>query len=146
MTVVRVTRMANTIIKDSAIRILEINPSLSYAEIGRLLGVSRQRICQVAGSRRRHPRFCRTCGKRIRLHDQGMTQTAYIEEYCSECWAAEKTRRQEAHQRSFICELCGAQFSRRASTVKRQEKLGLKIRWCSKRCQGEWLATRGRLN
>ena len=69
-----------------------------------------------------------------------------IEEYCPECWAAEKTRRHEAHQRSFICELCGAQFSRRASTVKRQEKLGLKIRWCSKRCQGEWLATRGRLN
>lgn len=138
--------MANNVIRDSAIRILEVNPSLSYAEIGRLLGVSRQRICQVAGGRRRQPRFCRSCGRRIRLYDDGVTQTAFIGRYCAECWAAEKKRRQESRQRTFICELCGIKFSRRAGTVRRQDRLGLKIRWCSKRCQGEWLATRGRLN
>jgi hypothetical protein len=138
--------MANTVIRDSAIRILEVNPSLSYAEIGRLLGVSRQRICQVAGGRRRQPRFCRICGRRIRLYSDGVTQTAYINGYCSECWAAEKKRRQEARQRTFICEHCGAKFLRRAGTVRHQDKLGLKVRWCSKRCQGEWLAIRGRFN
>ena len=138
--------MASNVIRDSAIRILEVNPSLSYAEIGRLLGVSRQRICQVAGGQRRKPRFCRTCGRRIRLDDDGVTQTAYIGGYCAECWATEKKRRQEARQLTFTCEQCGANFSRRAGTVRRQDRLGLKIRWCSKRCQGEWLASRGRLN
>jgi transcription elongation factor Elf1 len=138
--------MANTVIRDSTIRILQINPSLSYAEVGRLLGVSRQRICQVAGRQKRHPRFCRMCGRRIRLLNDGVTQTAYTEEFCAACWAAEKKRRQETHHRYFVCELCGTQFSRRAGAVKHQDKLGLKIRWCSKRCQGEWLATHGRLN
>ncbi|UCG82592.1 MAG: hypothetical protein JSW38_10430 [Dehalococcoidia bacterium] len=138
--------MAKTVIRDSVIRILEVNPSLSHAEIGRLLGVSRQRICQVAGGRRRQPRFCRDCGRRIRLYYDGVTQTAYVDSYCSECWVAEKKRRQEARQRTFICEHCGARFSRRAGTVRHQDKLGLKVRWCSKRCQGEWLANHGRFN
>jgi len=138
--------MANNVIRDSTIRILEVNPSVSYAEIGRLLGVSRQRICQVAGGGRRQPRYCRICSKRIRIYDNGVTQTAYVGGYCAECWAAEKKRRQDARKQTFICELCGAEFSRGAGKVRRQNRLGLKIRWCSKRCQGEWLASRGRLN
>jgi hypothetical protein len=33
--------MASTLVKESAQRILEVNPDLTYAEVGRLLGVSR---------------------------------------------------------------------------------------------------------
>jgi hypothetical protein len=132
--------MAKTIIKDSATRILQVNPSLSYAEVARLLGVSRERIRQVANVCKRHPRFCNTCGKQIRLLDNGVTQTAYYQGYCHECWEAEKERRRKAHHQTFTCEWCGALFTRKAGTVKRQEELGLKIRWCSKHCQGKWLA------
>lgn len=132
--------MPNTLIKDSATRILQVNPFLSYAEIGRLLGVSRERIRQVANGHRRNSRSCNVCGKQIRLFDDGVTQTAYYQRYCYDCWLAEKERRRKAHRQDFTCEWCGAHFSRKAGTVKRQEELGLKIRWCSKHCQGKWLA------
>ncbi len=132
--------MPNTLIKDSATRILQVNPSMSYAEVGRMLGVSRERIRQVANNRKRHPRFCNTCGKQIRMFDNGVTQNAYYQGYCRDCWIAEKERRRKTHQRTFTCEWCGTRFSRKASAVRRQEELGLKIRWCSKQCQGKWLA------
>lgn len=138
--------MTNTLIKDSANRILQVNPSLSYAEVGRLLGVTRQRIKQVANGRRRYPRFCKVCGKRMRWLDKGVTQTAYHQGYCQDCWIAEKERKRKAHYLSFTCELCGAQFYRKAGTVRRQEELGQKIRWCSKYCQGKWLAANYRQN
>ena len=134
--------MPSTLIKDSATRILQVNPSLSYAEVGRILGVSRERIRQVANGRRRSPRFCNVCGKQIRLLDSGLTQTAYYQGYCHECWTAKKESRRQTHYRTFTCEWCGARFSRKAGMVRRQEESGLKIRWCSKHCQGKWLAAK----
>ncbi len=132
--------MVDTLIKDSVTRILQVNPSLSYAEVGRLLGVSRQRICQVADGSKRYPKFCKVCGGRIQVRQNGVTQTAYREGYCPDCWTVEKERRRSSHHQAFVCEWCGARFSRKAGTVRHQEELGLKIRWCSKQCQGKWLA------
>jgi hypothetical protein len=136
--------MTSDLIRDSALRILQVNPSLSYAEVGRLLGVSRERIRQVAGSSRRPARYCAACGKRIRLLRDGVTQTAYAQGYCRDCWTAEKARRREEHLRSFVCEWCGGVFSRSVGSVRRQEDRGRRIRWCSKHCQGKWLGAQCR--
>jgi hypothetical protein len=138
--------MTNDLIRDSAQRILHVNPSLSYAEVGRLLGVSRERIRQVAGQARRPARYCSACGRRVRLLHDGVTQTAYAQGFCSDCWTAEKARRREEHLRTFVCEWCGSVFSRSIGSVRRQEDRGRRIRWCSKRCQGKWLGANRRPN
>lgn len=132
--------MVSTIIKDSARRISEVNPSLSYAEIARLLGVSRERVRQVVGRPRRRPVHCRVCGARIKVMQSGVTQTAYRERYCGKCWKVEKERRRAEHRLHFTCEVCGKTFSRKAGAVRRQLRLGQRIRWCGRRCQGRWLA------
>ncbi len=131
--------MRDTLVRESATRILEVNPALTYAEIARLLGVSRERIRQVAGGRRRHPRVCKVCGQSIHLRRNGVTQTAYRLQYCGTCWVAAKERRRNGHHEDFTCETCGKTFRRTAGVVKRMEKRGHKIRWCSRRCQGIWL-------
>lgn len=131
--------MANDLVKDSALRILRVNPLLSYAEVGRLLGVSRERIRQVAGQSRREAKYCDACGVRIRMLHDGVTQTAYYRGFCHDCWTAEKARRRGEHHRTFICECCGAQFTRSVGVARRQEEMGRRIRWCSKQCQGKWL-------
>jgi hypothetical protein len=131
--------MANDLIKESALRILRVNPSLTYADVGRLLGVSRERIRQVVGQARRQARYCEVCGRHIRLLHDGVTQTAYYQGFCQECWSAEKARRRNDRHRTFVCEWCGAEFTRPAGAVRRQEELGRRIRWCSKQCQGKWL-------
>ncbi len=114
--------MRDTLVRDSATRILEVNPSLTYAEIARLLGVSRERIRQVAGGRRRHPRTCKICGQSIHVRRNGVTQAAYRLQYCGSCWAAAKERRRNGHYVDFTCETCGTAFRRTASVVKRMEK------------------------
>lgn len=134
--------MMNNLVRESARRILEVNPELSYAEIGRLLGVSRERIRQVVGIRRRCARTCQACGKRLKPSRSGLGKNAYYRGYCTECWALEKERRNLEHYRFFICEYCGTRFTRTASTVRRQLKRGQRVRWCSKQCQGRWLASR----
>ena len=139
--------MRDTIVRESTTRILEVNPALTYAEIARLLGVSRERIRQVAGRRRRNPRVCKICGQPIHLRRNGVTQTAYSLMYCAHCWIAAKERRRNGHQVAFTCETCGKIFSRTAGVVKRMEKRGHKIRWCSRQCQGVWLgANHGHTN
>jgi len=131
--------MSDTLVRDSTTRILQINPTLSYAEIGRLLGVSRERIRQVAGVRRRKPGSCRVCGRTIRVRRNGVTQTAYRMRYCAECWARARQRRRESRRIQYTCEVCGKTFSRTPGTVRRMERRGHKIRWCSRQCQGKWL-------
>jgi len=131
--------MANTLVRESANRILEVNPSLTYAEIARLLGVSRERIRQVSGQRRRHPRLCKVCGKRIHLRHKGVTHTAYRLRYCADCWVEAKAKRRETHLAAFTCETCGKTFFRKVGEANGQRRKGQKIRWCSRRCHGQWL-------
>jgi predicted RNA-binding Zn-ribbon protein involved in translation (DUF1610 family) len=131
--------MVNRVIRDSTERLLNVNPSLTYAEIARLLGVSRERIRQIAGRRRRHPRVCRVCGRLIKLLQNGVTQTAYGERFCPDCWSVEKENRRKAHYVTFTCETCGSDFTRKAGVVRRQQKAGQRVRWCSRRCHGKWL-------
>ena len=133
--------MLNTMVRDSANRMLEVNPSLTYAEIGRLLGVSRERIRQVAGKRRRYSRVCKVCGQHIQIRREGVTQTAYRLRYCAECWTTAKQRRSRTNRIDFACEVCGKAFWRTEGIVKRMKKRGHKIRWCSRQCQGKWLGT-----
>jgi predicted RNA-binding Zn-ribbon protein involved in translation (DUF1610 family) len=129
------------LVRESANRILEVNPTLTYAEIGRLLGVSRERIRQVAGRRRRTIRECKACGRTIRVRKNGVTQTAYQLGYCANCWALARQRRLESHRVRFACEVCGRAFFRTPSIVRRMEARGHKIRWCSRQCQGKWLGS-----
>lgn len=131
--------MADTLVRDSTHRILQVNPSLTYAEIARLLGVSRERIRQVSGQRRRKPRFCKVCREPIRLHRNGITQTAYNLRYCAECWIEAKGNRKKSHLIAFTCETCGETFFRKAGEVKRQQRNGYRVRWCSRQCHGKWL-------
>ncbi len=133
--------MSPTLVRDSTHRMLEVNPSLTYAEIGRLLGVSRERIRQVAGKRRRNIRSCKICGQRIQVRRKGVTQTAYRLCYCAECWAIAKQRRSIANRIDFTCEVCGIDFSRTEGIVRCMKKRVHKIRWCSRRCHGKWLGT-----
>ncbi len=133
--------MGDTLIRDSANRILEVNPTLTYAEIGRLLGVSRERIRQVADRRRRAVRECRGCGQVIRVRKNGVTQTAYQLGYCANCWALARQKRLESHRVRFTCEVCGKPFFRAPGIVRRMEARGHRIRWCSRQCQGKWLGT-----
>ena len=132
-------RMVNRDVRDSTARMLAVNPSLTYAEIARLLGVSRERIRQVAGKGRLQPRVCRTCGKQIKVLRNGVTQAAYRQRYCRDCWNAEKEQRRSARDFDFICETCGIRFSRKVGIVRRQRKAGQQIRWCSRQCHGKWL-------
>ena len=138
--------MMNNLVRESARRMIEVNPDLSYAEIGRILGVSRERIRQVIGVRRRKVRACQACGKKLKLSRSGLAKSAYYRGYCPECWTLEKERRRLEHYRSFICEYCGTTFTRKASAVKRQLKRGQRVRWCSKQCQGRWLSSRNSRN
>ena len=39
----------------------------------------------------------------------------------------------------FICEVCEKEFDVRNCEVRRKEKRGQKVRWCSNNCQGTWL-------
>ncbi len=133
--------MSDTLVRDSTARILQVNPTLTYAEIGRLLGVSRERIRQVAGARRRKPSACRVCGRTIRVRRNGVTQTAYRLKYCAECWARARQRRRESRRIGYKCEVCGKPFSRTPGIVRRMERRGHKIRWCSRQCQGKWLGS-----
>ncbi len=129
-------------VRDSTNRILEVNPTLTYAEIGRLLGVSRERIRQVADRRRRTVRECKACGRTIRVRNNGVTQTAYQLGYCANCWALARQRRLESHRVRFTCEVCGKAFFRAPGIVRRMKARGHRIRWCSRQCQGKWLGSR----
>lgn len=131
--------MANTLIRDSTRRILQVNPSLTYSEIARLLGVSRERIRQVSGQRRRKPRFCKVCGVQILMKHDGITETAYNLRYCADCWIEAKEQRKKSHLIAFTCETCGETFFRKTGEVKSQQRKGHSIRWCGRRCHGKWL-------
>jgi len=129
-------------VREKAKALLEMNPKLSYAEIGRILGVSRERIRQLMGPRKRMKEVCKSCGRRIKLGRPGQTRSAYFKGFCPDCWVLEKEKHRLSHYRIFICEVCGNRFARKAGTVNSQLKKGRAVRWCSKRCQGQWLSGR----
>jgi len=132
------------VIYSEVITLLQNNPSLSLADAGRHLNVTRERIRQIAddiplASRHKTKRHCRVCGIRINDHPRN---TAYQMGYCSRCWPTEKLKRWLAHRTKFICEICGRVFFRCNNQVKGNAKRGISIRFCSKQCQGQWLGIR----
>jgi len=133
--------MVSRIVRESTQRILQVNPSMTYAEIGRLLGVSRERIRQIAGQSTHRQRVCKVCGVGIRSHEPGMTKTAYNLRYCPACWAIRKGKKKTHQEVSFVCTTCQSVFTRRVSEIRKMDKNGQTVRWCSKKCQGKWLGT-----
>ncbi len=126
---------------EKAIKLLQADQSRSLANVAHELGISRERVRQIAGdipgaSRHRLPKYCKNCGERIvsrtgyRGYDQG---------YCPVCWLEESSRRREqrwleTHIR-FTCEMCGTEFYRLRSEVKYRKKMGIPMpRFCIKGC------------
>lgn len=104
---------------------------LPESDIARKAGVSRQRIhrlerkfkvCTMApsGSIKLIPRPCPTCGKQMRLKGR---------KYCSM-----KCRVVSTLRVSLTCPICGKEFVRRWSDVKKYKK-----NFCSKHCHGVYV-------
>ena len=127
--------------REKAIKLLQADQSRSLANVAHELGISRERVRQIAGdipgaSRHRLPKYCKNCGERIvsrtgyRGYDQG---------YCPVCWLEESSRRREqrwleTHIR-FTCEMCGTEFYRLRSEVKYRKKMGIPMpRFCVNGC------------
>jgi len=125
--------------QEKAIKLLQADQSRSLANVANELGISRERVRQIAGdipgaSRHRLPKYCKNCGKRIVCCTK-----AYNEGYCPVCWLEESSRRREqrwleTHIR-FTCEMCGTEFYRLRSEVKYREKMGIPMpRFCVRGC------------
>ena len=125
--------------REKAIKLLQAEQSRSLANVAYELGISRERVRQIAGdipgaSRHRLPKYCKNCGERIVWHPR-----SYDEGYCPVCWLEESSRRREqrwleTHIR-FNCEICGTEFYRTRSEVKYRKKMGIPMpRFCVKGC------------
>lgn len=121
----------------------ESGGNIPFAEIGRTVGISRERvrkIARAAGSLarvrgKRQELVCPQCGK---MFTAVPWQIKRRRRYCSRRCA------QQARQRGgrspilvFRCESCGQPYTRKAYEVSR----GRPTRFCSRECHGKWLAS-----
>ena len=111
--------------------------AISFAEIGRSLGLSRERVRQLArkaGSDahkngKLQEYACAQCGGPFTVWPSKIKRGR---RFCSpEC--ACRARGPRVPRLTFICEVCGETYTRKASKVKRG------TRFCSKACHGKWL-------
>ena len=119
--------------------VVQSGDSVSLAGIGRQVGLSRERVRQIArkegfAARSRGEQrelVCHECGKIFTVRSSRIEQGR---RFCSrEC--AYKVQRPRVERVTFRCEVCGQTYTRKASEVKRG------TRFCSRRCQGRWLTT-----
>lgn len=120
--------------RSKVVEMRKSNPCASLGQIGRKLGITRERVRQILTSEKLPTRHitlhyvCNQCGK-------VMTKGQKI--FCSiECFRA-------FHHITLICDECGKPFSRLMSDAVNQFKQGNKENkklFCSKKCQGLWLA------
>jgi len=114
--------------------------SVSVAEIDRQVGLSRERVRQIArkdgaAARSRGEQrelVCPECGKVFTVRSSRIEQGR---RFCSRECVARSQRGPRAERLTFRCEVCGQTYTRKASEVKDG------TRFCSKRCQGRWLHT-----
>lgn len=121
---------------DKVIQLRKGNPCLTSAKIGRMVGISRQRVFQIlrreglATVKVRNPRTCEHCGCPC-LGGQNR--------FCShQCF--------HAHTYAIlICEACGKEFERRARLLIHQLNTPNSLTgrqcehiFCSRRCLGTW--------
>jgi len=114
--------------------------SVSLAEIGRRVGLSRERVRQIArkdgaAARSRGEQrelVCPECGKVFTVWSSTIERRR---RFCSRECSARSQRGPRAERLTFRCEVCGQTYTRKASEVKDG------TRFCSKTCQGRWLHT-----
>lgn len=124
------------------IKALQSDQSLTLADVGRDMNLSRERIRQIAdgipgASRHKMKRFCSECNKEIK---QRRCKLGYAIGLCQEHWDLDKIRRRKERKKKeytwFTCEICGCRFPRYSRIVKYINRTKrLRIRFCSKRCQ-----------
>ncbi len=118
------------------------NPCWSATHIAGVVGLSRERIRQILrgnglptaavgyGKKTIVEMECNYCHKKFQGHSYAL--------FCSrEC-------RYDYHRVNLVCEVCGVVFSRRYASIRSRYCEGRDTTdhiFCSKRCQGKWLAT-----
>ncbi len=120
--------------------IAQSGDSVSLAEIGRRVGLSRERVRQIARkegfaarSRGEQPELvCHECGKVFTVWSSRIERGR---RFCSHECAYQVQRGPRVERLTFRCEFCTQTYTRKASEVKRG------TRFCSKRCQCRWLNT-----
>ncbi len=113
------------------------NPVQTLLALGNQLGISRERVRQICKnegldrqspySKRQRP-FCTNCAKPLDYRN--------VYGLCSK---HHQEKRFVASRVNFDCENCGKRFQRGKSEAYRKTR-PTAIRWCSKKCQGKWLA------
>jgi len=131
--------MASTQTNPTTLKLQELlaeNPVQTLKALGNQLGITRERVRQICESEqldRKTPiiskrPFCYSCNKLLHLYNvSGLCFKHYWES-------------NSAILTAFTCEGCGKPFQRKKGQVEAGHKAGNTIRWCSKKCQGKWLA------
>jgi len=137
-----VTRVVAKARKDEVLALVaQSGDSVSLAEIGRGVGLSREAVRQIvrksgshARRRRKQPELiCAQCGK---VFPAWPCEVKLGRRFCSrECSAASR-RGARAPVLAFRCEFCGEIYTRKASEAKRG------TRFCRNVCQGKWLSSK----
>ena len=114
---------------------LALDPARSYASLARALGVSRERIRQLAvenGAGYRHPRLlakpCPICGT---VFKPKYHKVKCCSRRCGDVLSGANRRRTV----TLRCDECGKEFPRRPSEVTAARKKGYRHTWCGRPCQ-----------
>lgn len=78
---------------------------------------------------------CPVCGKEFLQQER----LAKYNRCCSSECAAKNPNNRNAHPQemvTLVCEACGKEFTKPASYIKKQEKRGQRVRFCSTKCAG----------
>jgi hypothetical protein len=123
------TEVAIKATRDSLVQIVDAEPrKYSQAELGRILGVSRQRVHDIVNrldlghlvKPKQWSFYCVDCGKPI----SGRRR-------CRSCWR----KLYGAERVTLSCDFCGKQFERKESEAKRHI-----LHFCSASCKGTYAA------
>lgn len=137
-----VTRVVAKARKDEVLALVaQRGDSVSLAEIGREVGLSRERVRQIVrkagshgGSRGEQPELiCAECGKVFTVRPSRLRQGR---RFCSPECSARSQRGTRTPVLAFRCQFCGEIYTRKASEVKRG------TRFCRNVCQGKWLSSK----
>ena len=115
-------------------------------------GISREWVRRILGEEglptntRRKP-HCGGCKKELpatSLHSTTIrSKHVYL---CDSCFSKRKKEREQERRRhliTFRCEICGTLFSLPRYKVRYIRKRGMRILWCSKKCQGKAFNKKG---
>ena len=121
----------------------ESGGNIPFAEIGRRMGMSRERVRKIAragGSLarvrgKRQELVCAQCGK---MFTAVPWQIKRGRRFCSRrCAQQARWRGGRSPILVFRCESCGQPYTRKAYEVSRRRR----TRFCSRECHGKWLAS-----